>query len=168
MTDDKTTPDQVRIERTFGAPQPLIWQMWTDPHHFEQWYGPTGATVVVAKMDLVVGGIRHVSMEMQTPNGAMQMWFVGEHRDIEPVQRLVYTESMSDEHGNVVSPSAMGMPTDHPETTQITIELEESGDVTHMVMTHAGISADSPGAMGWTMAFSKLSTYVETLSTQPR
>jgi len=62
MTDSTAAPHQVRIERTFNAPHALIWQMWTDPRHFERWYGPTGATVVVAKMDLVVGGARHISM----------------------------------------------------------------------------------------------------------
>ncbi len=164
MTNDLNTSDEVRIERSFNAPQELIWQMWTDPHHFEHWYGPTGATVSVAKMDLVVGGARHISMEMQTPNGSMRMWFVGEHLDIEPVRRLAYTESMSDEQGNVVPPSAMGMPADHPDTTQITIELDQVGDVTEMVMTHAGIPADSPGATGWNMAFDKLAPYVEALA----
>lgn len=163
MTDDTTTPEQVRIERTFNAPQELIWEMWTDPHHFEQWYGPTGATVSVAKMDLVVGGTRHISMEMQSPNGSMKMWFVGEHLDIEPVRCLVYTESMSDEHGSLVPASTMGMPADHPDTTTITIELAQVGDATQMVMTHAGIPADSPGAVGWNMAFDKLTPYVETL-----
>jgi hypothetical protein len=33
-----------------------------------------------------------------------------------------------------------------------------------MVMTHAGIPRDSPGAMGWTMAFDKLAAYVATRS----
>ena len=60
MTDHEAPTAEVRIERTFAAPQEFIWQMWTDPHHFEQWYGPTGATVVVATMDLVVGGTRHM------------------------------------------------------------------------------------------------------------
>jgi len=31
-----------------------------------------------------------------------------------------------------------------------------------MVMTHAGIPADSPGALGWTMALDKLATYIST------
>ena len=30
-----------------------------------------------------------------------------------------------------------------------------------MVMTHAGIPAESPGAIGWTMAFEKLTAHVE-------
>ena len=102
--------DAVVIERTFDAPVELIWRMWTDPELFRTWYGPAGATIPVAHMDVRVGGIRHVCMEMQTPNGPMQMWFVGEHREVIENERLVYTESMSDEAGNVVDPVAMGMP----------------------------------------------------------
>ena len=90
----------------------------------------------------------------------MQMWFVGEYRVIEAPNRLVYTESMSDEHGNLKSPAEMGMPGDHPEVTEITVELTADGDGTRMVMTHAGVPADSPGAMGWNMALDKLEAHL--------
>ena len=33
-----------------------------------------------------------------------------------------------------------------------------------MVMTHAGVPADSPGAGGWAQAFEKLSGYVESVA----
>jgi uncharacterized protein YndB with AHSA1/START domain len=135
--------------------------MWTEPEHFKAWYGPGGATVPVAKMDVRVGGARLVCMEMETPNGQMQMWFTGEYREIVRNKRLVYTESMSDEDGNVLSPSDIGMPEGHPATTEVIVELEDVGGRTKMVMTHAGIPEDSPGAAGWGMAFDQLAAYVE-------
>lgn len=150
------TENAVVIERTVDAPIALLWELWTRPEHFRAWYGPEGATLPVADMDVNVGGRRHVCMEMQTPNGPMQMWFVGEYREVNPTTRLVYTESMSNEDGDVVSPADMGMPGDHPATTEVTVELEDLGEQTRMVMTHAGIPADSPGAMGWNMAIDKL------------
>jgi uncharacterized protein YndB with AHSA1/START domain len=159
MTHDGSQ-DAVVIERSFDAPVDLIWQMWTDPEHFKAWYGPEGATIPVAKMDVRVGGARLVCMEVQRPNGPMQMWFTGEYREVVENERLVYTESMSDENGNVLSPSDMGMPEGHPTTTEVTVELEDVDGRTKMVMTHAGIPADSPGAAGWTMAFDKLAAYV--------
>jgi hypothetical protein len=67
---------------------------------------------------------------------------------------------MSDENGNVTSPSDMGMPEGHPTTTEICVELEDLGGRTKMVMTHTGVPADSPGATGWTMAFDKLAAHV--------
>jgi uncharacterized protein YndB with AHSA1/START domain len=95
-------------------------------------------------------------MEVQTPGGLVQMWFTGEFREVVENRRLVYTESMSDENGNVVSPADMGMPAEHPTTTEIRVVLEDVGGRTKMVLTHAGIPADSPGAAGWTMALDKL------------
>jgi uncharacterized protein YndB with AHSA1/START domain len=161
MTDYDGSQDAVVIERGFDAPVDLVWQMWTDPEHFKAWYGPAGATIPVAKMDVRVGGTRLVCMEVQSPNGAMQMCFTGEYREVVENERLVYTESMSDENGNVVSPSDMGMPEGHPTTTEVRVVLEDVGGRTKMVMTHAGIPADSPGAAGWTMALDKLAAYVE-------
>jgi uncharacterized protein YndB with AHSA1/START domain len=164
MVDDSASPDAVVLERSFDTPVEVIWQMWTDPEHFKAWYGPDGAAIPVAKLDVRVGGERLVCMEMQSPNGPMQMWFSGEFRQVVENERLVYTESMADENGNVLAPSAMGMPEGHPTTTEIRVELHPVGGGTKMVMTHVGIPSDSPGAMGWTMAFDKLAAYVATRS----
>jgi uncharacterized protein YndB with AHSA1/START domain len=161
MADGNDSQDAVRIERSFDAPVDLIWQMWTDPEHFAAWYGPDGATIPVARMDVRVGGTRLVCMEMQTPNGPMRMWFTGEYREVVEKERLVYTESMADEHGNVMTPSDMNMPEEHPTTTEVRVELEGLGGRTKMLLTHAGIPSDSPGAAGWTMALDKLAARVE-------
>jgi uncharacterized protein YndB with AHSA1/START domain len=160
MTTDSGSEDAVVIERSFDAPVDLIWQMWTEPEHFKAWYGPDGAAIPVADMDVRVGGTRLVCMEMRTPDGPMQMWFTGEYREVVEHQRLVYTESLSDEHGTVSSPSDVGMAEGHPMTTEVRVELEVIGDRTKMVMTHAGVPSDSPGAAGWTMALDKLAARV--------
>jgi len=160
MADISDSQDSVVIERTLNAPVTLIWQMWTQSEHFKAWYGPNGANISVAKMDVRVGGRRLVCMEMETPNGLMQMWFTGEYREVVVNERLVYTESMSDADGNVMSPSDMGMPEGHPETTEVILQLEDLGGRTKMVMTHVGIPAGSPGESGWTMALDKMAAYV--------
>ena len=151
--------DAVVIERTFNANVDLIWQMWTDPSHFKNWYGPKGFTIPVADMDLRVGGRRLICMA--SPDGKMKMWTVGEYKEIVPNERLVYTESVSDENGNVVSPSAMGMPDGYPATTEVTVLLEDLGGRTKMVMTHAGVPAASGAGGGWEQAFDKLANYIE-------
>jgi uncharacterized protein YndB with AHSA1/START domain len=149
------------IERTFEAPPDLIWKMWTQPEHFAAWYGPTGASIPVAKMDVRVGGARLVCMEMSTPDGAMKMWFSGEYLEVIENQRLVYTDAMSDENGNVMSPEQTGIPADHPTTTEVRVELEEVSRGTKMKLTHIGIPAESPGAGGWAMAFDKLAKHLQ-------
>jgi uncharacterized protein YndB with AHSA1/START domain len=161
MLEDKTSQGAVVIERSFRAPAELVWRMWTEPDHFAAWYGPTGARVTVARMDVRVGGGRLVCLEMDTPDGPMRMWFAGEYREVVANERLVYTESMSDAEGNLVAASDLGMPADHPTTTEVVVELADAGGRTRMVMTHTGIPADSPGAAGWAMAFDKLVAHVD-------
>ena len=161
---DNGSPDAVKIERIVDAPLALVWQMWTDPEHFKAWYGPDGAAIPVAKMDVRVGGTRLVCMEVQTPNGPMRMWFTGEYREVVENERLVYTESISDENGHVSSLSDMGMPEGHPKTTEVRVELADLGGRTKMTLTHAGIPQGSPGAAGWAMALDKLTAYLATYS----
>ena len=161
MNDSTITEDAVVIERTFEAAVDLIWQMWTDPEHFKQWYGPEGFTVPVADMDLRVGGKRLICMA--TPDGSMKMWTTGEFTEIVPNERLVYTESPADENGTVVSPSDMGMPEGYPATTEVTVSLEDLGGRTKMVMTHAGVPASSGAGGGWEQAFDKLADHIETV-----
>lgn len=146
-----TDRDAVVIERIFEAPIEVVWSMWTDPAHFSAWYGPDGASIPVAEMDVRPGGTRKICMEMQTPDGPMQMWFTGEFQEVTENVRLVYTEAMTDEAGNPSGPPNTG----HA-ITEVRVELESLDGTTRMVMTHVGIPSDSPGAVGWTMAFEKL------------
>ena len=112
-------------------------------------------------MDVRVGGARLVCMEMPTSGGPMQMWFTGEYREVVVNERLVYTESMSDENGTVLSPSDLGMPDSHPTTTEVRVELEHVSGGTRMVLTHLGVAAGSPGAAGWAMALDQLAANLD-------
>jgi uncharacterized protein YndB with AHSA1/START domain len=164
MTQRNDSQDSVVIERIVDAPREFVWRLWTEPEHFMAWYGPTGATIPVANMDVRVGGARLVCMEVQTPSGVMQMWFTGEYLDVVEPRRLVYSESMSDEHANVLLPSDIGMPEGHPTTTEIIVELEDLGARTRMVLTHVGIPEGSPAVAGWNMALDKLVALVDASS----
>jgi uncharacterized protein YndB with AHSA1/START domain len=155
MSDRHGPEDAVRIERTLDAPVAFVWELWTEPEHFKAWYGPEGATIPVAKMDVRVGGKRLVCMEVSTPNGPMQMWFAGEYREVVEHRRLVYTESMSDQHGYLPAPP----PGEHG-MTEVRVEFEDLGDRTRLVLVHAGIPQGSPGATGWAMALDKLAAQI--------
>lgn len=151
----------LRIEREFRAPVEAVWQMWTDPDLFRQWYGPRGMRVPSAEMNLVIGGTRRICMEMNAPNRSMQMWFTGVYKEINRPTRLVYTESMCDADGVIVSPQSMGMPPGHPDITEVILDLRARDGRTVMTMVHAGIPAGSAGAGGWTQAFDKLAGVLE-------
>ena len=163
MSDTSSAQGDVVIERTVAAPIELVWKMWTEAEHFAAWYGPMGASIPTANMDVQVGGTRLICMAMETPNGPMEMWFTGEYLEVVPTSRLVFTDAMCDEEGNVKSPAEMGMPEGSPSSTQVVVELVEADGQTQMTMTHVGVPADSPGAMGWGMALDKLESHVATL-----
>lgn len=169
MSDSTNSGNTVMIERTFEASIDLVWQMWTQPEHYQRWYGPRGFSVPVAKMDVRVGGKRLVCMEGETPRGPMKMWTAGEYVEVSPVTRLVFTEGMADENGNVLSPAAMGMGEGFPETTIVTVELEDLGGRTKMVMTQTGLPGGDGASNGakaaWGQAFEKMAELLPALLT---
>lgn len=145
-----------KVERVFDAPIEMVWDMWTDPAKFKAWYGPMGMTVPVADMDVREGGTRKIAMEMVRPDQTMTMWFTGVYKEITPPTRLVYTEAMCDADGNLIPPSAMGMPEGTPDITEVIVDLRDEGGKTAMTMVHVGVPAGSPGEGGWGQAIDKL------------
>jgi uncharacterized protein YndB with AHSA1/START domain len=95
-------------------------------------------------------------MEMKTPDRMMSMWFTGVYKEIKSPSRLVYTESMCDADGTIISPQSMGMPDGHPDITEVIVTLTEAGGKTRMTMVHVGVPEGSAGAGGWAQAFDKL------------
>ncbi len=146
----------VKIQRAFDAPIDVVWKMWTDPEFFKQWYGPKGMSVPVAEMDVTVGGTRKICMEMKSPERTMTMWFTGVYKEVTPPTRLVYTESMCDAEGVLISPKDMGMPDGTPDVTEVVVDLAEVDGKTQMTMQHIGVPEGTAGQGGWEQAFDKL------------
>ncbi|WP_371228829.1 SRPBCC family protein [Roseovarius sp. 2305UL8-3] len=159
MTD---TSQWITIERRFAAPVAAVWAMWADPGLFKKWFGPNGMSVPVAQMDVKIGGTRKVCMQLDRPGQTMSMWFTGVYKEIDPPFRLVYTESMCQPDGTLISPTSMGMPEGTPDFTEVIVELKATEEGTHMKMTHVGIPEGSPGEGGWQQAFDKLSNALMT------
>lgn len=153
MTDQR---EWLRMKREFDAPIGLVWDMWTRPDLFKKWYSPMGMTVPTAEMDVVIGGTRKVCMEMVSPERTMTMWFTGIYKEVKRPSRLVYTESMCDAEGVILSPQSMGMPEGHPDITEVIVELNETGGRTMMTMVHVGVPTGSAGEGGWSQAFDTL------------
>ena len=157
MTDQ---PKWVRLHRAFDAPIDVVWSMWTNPELFKQWYGPMGMNVPPAEMDFKICGTRTINMQMQTPERTMSMWFIGVFKEINAPHRLVYTESLCDADGTIVSPQSMGMPEGSPDVTEVIVELSEEGGKTQMTMVHVGVPEGTAGEGGWNQALDKLVAFV--------
>ena len=162
MSDNAVSKEAIVIERTFDAPVDVIWQLWTQPDHFKQWYGPDGLAISVAELDVRVGGKHTVCMEGETPYGFMKIWTTGEYTEVIPNKRLVYTDSGSDGQGNLLG--ADGTPNGTPLITTVTVLLEDLGGRTKMVMKHAGLPDGMEGAAErWEEAITKLAARAETI-----
>jgi uncharacterized protein YndB with AHSA1/START domain len=51
-----TADREISTTRLLDAPRDLVWQVWTDPAHIAQWWGPNGFTNTIHRMDVRAGG----------------------------------------------------------------------------------------------------------------
>jgi uncharacterized protein YndB with AHSA1/START domain len=40
--DSNTSDRELLLTRTLSAPIKLVWEVWTDPAHIKNWWGPNG------------------------------------------------------------------------------------------------------------------------------
>ena len=147
------------IERTFDAPKNLVFDMFTKAEHLKNWYGPGNWTILVSNLDLREGGSWHYCME--NPKGDRQMWGKFEFHEINPTDKLVYTECMSDPEGNVMEQ----MPKMHT-----TLSFEAIGDKTKLINTiefasiqEFEMSAKGGMGKGFEQAYDKLNELLKAL-----
>ena len=50
-------PQAIIATRELDAPRELVWQVWSDPKHLSQWWGPTGFATTTSSFDMRVGGV---------------------------------------------------------------------------------------------------------------
>src|SRR4029453_4046402 len=57
----------VIVTRVFNAPVDMVWKAWVEPDYVMQWWGPTGFTSPIKKIDFREGGKSLVCM--RSPDG---------------------------------------------------------------------------------------------------
>ena len=94
------TPDAqcFAIGHSFPAPLAQVWQAWSEPARFAQWWGPAGCAVQVKKMDFRSGGETHYAMVWP---GAPAMWGKFVYGQIVPQQSIEFINSFSNEAGDI-------------------------------------------------------------------
>lgn len=153
---ERSEEKQILVSRRFDAPLELVWKAWTEPEHFMKWYGPKDFTTPTCEIDLKVGG-RHL-WSMKSPDGR-QMYYTGTYKEIVPMTRLVFTDGMSDAEGNLMSPTAMGMPEGSPISMDVTVTFAYEDGKTTVTISHVGHGEGAEyAAMGWEQALDKLTT----------
>lgn len=127
---------QIVVTRIFNAPLSLVWKTWTDPELVMKWWGPDRFTCPSAKMDVREGGTSVVAMSAPKQMGG-QTWFNSWHyTKIIPLELLEYLQNLTDENGNKVNPTTVGMPADFPEDVHTVVTFKDIGnDKTELTIT---------------------------------
>jgi len=65
--DSNTSDRELLLSRTLNAPVTLVWEVWTNPEHIKNWWGPNGFTNTIYKMEVNEGG--EWNFTMHGPDG---------------------------------------------------------------------------------------------------
>jgi uncharacterized protein YndB with AHSA1/START domain len=128
------------VTRVFDAPVEEVWKAWSDPERVMRWWGPTGFTSPVARMEFREGGTSLVCMRSPEGHDLYNTWA---YREILPLRRIEFVQRFSDENGNAIDPATMGMPPGIPREVPhvVTFEAAEDGK-TELTVTEYGYTSD--------------------------
>lgn len=99
---------QIATTRTLNAPRELVWKVWTTPEHIAQWWGPSGFTNTIEKMDVREGG--EWLFYMNGPDGTDYRNEIT-YDEVVPLERLAYTHGPSPKFNATISFLELGRKT---------------------------------------------------------
>jgi uncharacterized protein YndB with AHSA1/START domain len=94
-TVEQTSEREVVVTRTFNAPARIVFEAWTKPELFKQWWVPKSMdmSLLSCEMDVRAGGRYRV----QFAYGDSEAAFFGTYTEVTPHSRLAWTNEESDE-----------------------------------------------------------------------
>ena len=117
---------EIVVTRTFDAPARLVFEAWSKPELFKQWWVPKsmGMTLRSCEMDVRTGGKYRL-------NFGDGMDFFGKYLEVTPPSRIVWTNEEGGENGSVT-----------------TVTFEEKNGQTLLVMSELYPSKEALDAAG--------------------
>jgi uncharacterized protein YndB with AHSA1/START domain len=96
-TVERKSNRELVVTRTFNAPAHLVFEAWSNPELFKQWWVPksVGMSLVSCDMDVRTGGTYR--MVFSHPAFDQPMEFFGTYSEVTPHKRLVWTNEESDQ-----------------------------------------------------------------------
>jgi uncharacterized protein YndB with AHSA1/START domain len=101
-TVERRSDREVVVIRTFDAPARLVFEAWTKPELFKQWWVPRsmGMTLRSCELDVRTGGKYRLVFSDDPAN---PMAFFGKYLDVVPNQRIVWTNEESGADSSVTT-----------------------------------------------------------------
>ena len=118
--DNATANRMLTMTRLINAPRELMWEVWTNPEHIKNWWGPNGFTNTIFTMDVKNDGIW--DFIMHGPDG-MDYKNKNVFAEIVKPEKIVYDHVSDPRH-------------------HTTITFEEQGHKTLLTMTMVFESAE--------------------------
>jgi uncharacterized protein YndB with AHSA1/START domain len=118
----------VHVTRVFDAPVEQVWKAWSEAEYVMQWWGPTGFTCPLARMDFREGGVSLVCMRAPVEFGGQDFYNTWTYSTIVPMQRIEYILHFTDESGRVLDPADIGLPAGIPNGVRNVNIFKDLGD----------------------------------------
>src|SRR5882757_5387294 len=137
-TAERKSEREIVVTRTFNGPARIVFEAWTKPELFKQWWVPKsfGLSLLSFDADVRAGGRYRLVFSHE---GSEPMAFYGRYLEVTPHSRLVWTNEEGDDAGAVT-----------------TVTFEEKGGKTLLVLHELyprrkrSTVPSPPGArMGW-------------------
>ena len=92
---ERKSERELVVTRTVNGPARLVFEAWTKPELFRQWWVPKsmGMSLLSCEMDARVGGRYRLAFA----HGDSEFAFFGTYKEVTPHSRLVWTNEESDE-----------------------------------------------------------------------
>ena len=146
MQVERKSDREVVVTRTVNGPARLVFEAWTKPELFRQWWIPKsmGVSIVSCEMDVRVGG----GYRLRLRHGASEpMAFFGKYVEVIPNSRLVWTNEESE--GGAIT----------------TVTFEEKAGKTRVVLSELYPSKEALEAMGGGITAEQFEQLDEVLAT---
>src|SRR6476660_6293683 len=101
-TAERKSERELVVTRTINGPARIVFEAWTKPELFKQWWVPKsfGLSLLSCELDVRVGGTYRLVF---SHNGSEPMAFFGRYLEVTPHSRLVWTNDEGDEGGAVTT-----------------------------------------------------------------
>ena len=94
---ERKSDRELVVTRTFNAPAHIVFEAWSKPELFKQWWVPksVGMSLVSCDMDIRTGGAYR--LVFSHPAFDQPMAFFGTYNEVTPHKRIVWTNQESDQ-----------------------------------------------------------------------
>ena len=142
-TVERTSERELVVTRTFDGPARLVFEAWTKPELFRQWWVPKsmGMNLLSCEMDVRVGGKYRLVFAHEASES---MAFFGTYLEVTPHTRLAWTNEEGGDDGPVT-----------------TVTFEERGGKTLLVLHELYPSKEGLDAAGTGAADAMVETFAQ-------